>query len=96
MNSQIPVNGDYSYNHKVMDMFICSRPVEALSKLTNYMTPGERMAFNVAADTMRYLQADFEDLYKQKVEASRILNELNHSRLQMDVKGLLAKNPFNR
>lgn len=59
------------------------------------MSLQEVQTFDTAKDTMTLAKSDLTELYRKKVEASQILSNLNHSKLMMEVRWLLLKNPFD-
>ena len=89
------VNNLESYSLKVMDYHICALRVNSLGYLTEHMSQQEVQTVEVAKDTMIKAKADFNQLYKEKVAASEILNRLNHSKLMMEVRWMLLDKPFD-
>ena len=98
-NSSLTVNDLPSYTAKNIELCYFAAQIECLHNLTMYMTQAELQAFIVGEDTANLAIKDFHDLYKHKVEVSRILTQItqtNHSELMSEVNRLLDKNPFGR
>ena len=95
VQSSLPsVNGLASYSFKIMDFNTCALRVHYLGYLIE-QSQQEVQTLDVARDTMIKAKSDFNPLYRDKVEASQVLSNLNYSKLMMEVKWLLANKLFN-
>lgn len=96
IESSPKVNGLESYTCKMMDIHVCDLRVEFLGYLTDFMNQQDVKCLEVARDTMINAKSDFIKLYGDKVEASKVLSNLNYNKLMMEVKCLLLNKPFNQ
>lgn len=88
------VNGQVSYNCKKVDLNLWGLRIQYLSYLTDYLSQQQVQTFTAAQDTISKASLDFKQLYHYKLKASQNLNNINNSKLMIEVRWILLNKPF--